>query len=190
MRWGVFAIFLLIALTLEMSLKPVFVFNEYSNVSPSFMAVLLVYVSLLAPRMTALWAALLMGLLLDLTDALLQPGGEIVFLIGPSAFGYVLAALALMQMRSVVFRQRLITIVAFTLLAVLIVSLVRIVLLSVRGWFGESLVWGGGSVGGELLRVILVSVYSCVMALPFGWVLQQATRLWAFQSPHARGSWR
>ncbi len=191
MRPGALVVAVLLTLALEMSLKPVFVLNHYANVSPSFMIVLLVYVALLAPQLPLLWAALLMGVLMDLTEALQAPGGGIVYLIGPNALGYVATAFLITQMRSVVFRQRLITMVVFTFLAFLMVAAIRIMLLCVRGWFGESLVWGGGSFGGELLRVLLVAVYSSLIAIPFGWFLQQSTPAWGFLSWHSRGaSWR
>jgi cell shape-determining protein MreD len=187
----VFLIVLLLTLALEMSLKRVFVFNDFANVAPSFVIVLLVYLALLAPRMQVMWAALLMGVLLDLSDPLQAPGGEIVYLIGPHAIGSVFAAFLIVQMRVVVFRQRLITMIVFVLLAFLAANVIRVLLLGVRGWFGEALVWGGGSVGGELLRVLLVAVYSCVLAVPIGWLLLKSTPMWAFQSPHQRVSaWR
>jgi len=191
MRWIVFFIMLLLTVTLEMSVKSVLSINAFNRLAPSFVIVMLVFIALQAPRFNVLWAALMMGVLLDLTTPLQAPGGEPVFLIGPHALGFVVAAFAIVQMRSVVFRQRLITMIVFTFVAFLAVSVIRIMLLGVRGWFGEELVWANGSAVRELLHAILVALYSCVIALPFGWVLLKLAPIWSFHSPHQRvTAWR
>lgn len=191
MRWGMFIVALFVTLTLELSMKPLFYFPTVNNLAPSFVIVLLVFVSLLTPRLTLMWAALLMGLLIDLATPESMPGGAIVYLIGPHAIGFVAAAYGIVQMRAVVFRQRLVTIVALTFVAFLAVAIVRILIMGVRGWFGEELVWGGGSALGELWHAALVAVYSSVIALPFGWMLLQTVPLWGFATSHQRvTAWR
>jgi len=191
MRWGVFIAATFLTLALEISVKPLFVFSSYANIAPSFMIVLLVFLALQLPRMTLMWATLLLGMLMDLSQPENTPGGGQVFLIGRHAIGYVVAAYLIVQMRAVVFRQRLITLVVFSGLAMLLVGVTRIVLLGVRGWFGDSLVWAGGSALGELVIVLLVSVYSAIMAVPIGWLLLRTVPMWGFITGHQRmTAWR
>lgn len=179
MRWTVFIIVALLFLVLETSFRAVL---RLESVSPSFMAALLVYLSLFAPRQIALWCSLILGVLMDLVMPLQQPNNLQVYLIGPYALGYVGACFMLLQVRSMVFRRRLLTYCIMTAAAMTLVALVTVALFAVRSW----LPWADAyypiepSALGELGRRLGTAVYSAALAVPLGWLLLQTTRLWGF----------
>ena len=78
MRWGVFAIFALVGIALDVGFLDVLRIESLWDVRPSFCAVLAVFVALSAPRLTALWGCLAMGLLLDLSTPYTADGNRIV----------------------------------------------------------------------------------------------------------------
>ena len=70
MRWGIFIGLAFIFITLEASLLSIFEIKlpSLGGIRPSLTAILALYVALWAPRMTALWACFILGLLVDLTS--------------------------------------------------------------------------------------------------------------------------
>jgi len=182
MRWSVFAVVTLMFLALETSLRNMLRLDAFGRVSPSFMAALLVFLSLFTPRQTALWAALILGVLVDLSTALQQPGARELHLIGPYALGYVAASFLVLQIRSMVFRRRLLTFCILTFLSMTLVAIVVVTAYVLRSWlpWAEGFYPTDGSAPGELGRRLGIAVYSALLAIPLGWLLIRTARLWGF----------
>ena len=90
MRWPVFAILAYLMLVLQEGLRTLW---SIQGTSPSLLLILLVYVGLWAPPMTAAWAALALGLLIDLTTPVKTLNHlQDVTLIGPACLGYLAGA--------------------------------------------------------------------------------------------------
>jgi cell shape-determining protein MreD len=65
-RWIVFAVAALVGLVFDTGLSEVLRIEKLGHVRPSLCVVVAVFVALSAPRTAALWACLVLGLLLDL----------------------------------------------------------------------------------------------------------------------------
>jgi rod shape-determining protein MreD len=180
MRWPVFALFAYLFLVLEVSLRNVLILGP---IGPSFVIVLVVFISLFAPRMTALWACWILGLLADLCTPLMQGADLVGPLIGPHALGYVFGGYLILQLRAMLFRRRALTLAVMTAICLIAASLVVVFIYAVHGWYpGEELAWADLHPVGELLRRLGVALYSGLLALVIGPVLVWTAPAWAFRT--------
>ena len=188
MRWVVFASFALIGLVFDTGLSEVLRIEKLGHIRPSLCGVVAVFVALSAPRTAALWACLVLGLLLDLSAPLTVAENRVAYLIGPYALGYVFGGWLVVVGRPMVFRRRPLTIGVMTVLCLAAAQLVAVSLyiLRSRSWYpGEALVWTETTAVAELGGRLLGVVYSGLFAIPVGWLLVQAIGLWGFQTaPH------
>lgn len=178
MRWGVFILALAICLTLDLSF---FQALAIGPVFPGVCGALVVYVALFAPRQTALWAALVTGIMLDLGSPALWGMDRIVHVIGPHALGFVFGAYLVLLLRSIVVRRNPLTVGMLVLPCLLAVSLVYMGIWSIRDIYSEThLPWAGVSSTGELGRMLGWAFYSAIIAIPIGWLLLLSWGLWKF----------
>ena len=190
MRWPVFFVFAAVCIVLEVSVRNSLALRSLGNIAPSFAAVLVVYVALFASRRSALWAAWIMGLLVDLmTD--LPHGSHGVFqagpLIGPHALGYTFGAFILLQIRPMLFRTSAITIALMTVVSMVAAGVVVVFVYVVHGWYpGEQLHWSQLGPVGEMVRRLGVAVYSGLVALVLARGLVWTMPIWAFRASARR----
>ena len=185
MRWGVFLIFALIGIAIDEGFLDVLRIESLWDVRPSFCAVLAVFVALSAPRITALWGCFALGLLLDLSTPYTADGNRIVWLVGPYALGLLAGGWLVVRGRTMVFRRRALTIGVMTLGFLLVAQAMIVVLLVLRsrGWYpGGPVHWTDVSLGVEVLRRILIAMYSGLFGVPAGWLLVRTLPLWGFQT--------
>ena len=131
MRWYVLAISGYLALTLDLGLRGLLTFGP---VAPNWLFVLAVYAALLAPGRAAIWAALLLGTLTDLTSLYPPDGpGAPLVLIGPSALGYAAAAAIVVRARTMLYRKSPASLAVLVLLSGLAAQLIIVGLLTARG---------------------------------------------------------
>ncbi|MCK4871539.1 MAG: rod shape-determining protein MreD [Phycisphaerales bacterium] len=162
MRWWAYAILAYLALGIEVSLRPVVEIGE-TGVSPSIIIIFAVIIALYAPGRIAVWACLILGLAIDLTNMpRMTDGGGSLVVIGPYALGYTLAAYLLLQVRMMVIRRNAITLAFCVLIAATFVQVVVMAFMTVRGWM-DPLAW---DLSHELLMRLLIAVYSALLALP------------------------
>jgi cell shape-determining protein MreD len=193
-RWGVFAIFALLVLSIDEGLSDLLRIESLWYIRPNFCGVLAVFVALSAPRTVALWGCFVIGLLLDLSIEHTAGGNRGVYLVGPYALGMLSGGWMVVRGRTMVFRRRALTIGVMTLLFLLVAQVVILVLLVLRSrsWYpGGPILWTDTSLGVELLRRILIAVYTGLAAMPAGWLLVRTLPLWGFQtSVHRTGGMR
>ncbi len=191
MRWHVFAILALIALIFETGLIDAI---HIQNVKPSVCAALATFVALSAPRITALWSCLILGLLLDLSSDLSLDANETLHLIGPHTLGYVAGGLLVLQVRTTVFRRRPLAIGAMTILFALTASTVVMTIYTVRSWYPDGLpYWADTTLLGEIVCRFFAAIYSGLFGVPLGWMFVRLMPLWQFHSGTIRGggvAWR
>ena len=186
MRWTAFAVFAFVFVVLEVSLAGVLELRTI-GVRPSFVPVLVVFVSLFAPRITALWGCWVLGIVVDVSTDI--PHGELVEsaapLIGPNALGYVAACLVVLRCRAMLLRGRSATMAVMTVVSVVAIYLVH-------GLYpADTLHWADFDLGPELLRRLGVAAYSGLTALVIGRLLLWTLPLWTFRTPVQRSvSWR
>ena len=132
MRWGVFILALAVCLTLDISFLQVLAIGP---IFPGVCGALVVYVALFAPRQTALWAALITGVMLDLGSPALFGESQMVHVIGPHALGYVFGAYLVLLLRSIVVRRNPLTVGMLVLPCLLAASLVYMGIWSISAPF-------------------------------------------------------
>ncbi len=182
MRWWAFALVAFVGIVIETSLRRVFLLGD---VSPALLVCVAVFVSLFAPKRTALWACWMLGLMMDLVTTYSVGRDGTLHLIGPQALAFTALAAAVIWVRASVFRQRVLTIAVLTLVGALIVGVVAISIAAIRSWYPQAsqiAYFRGGSAWSELLHSLGVAAYSAVIALPLGWLLLASLPLWRFET--------
>lgn len=176
MNWLAFTAAAYIAYALQGGLAPLWTLG---GVTPNLLLVLMIFVGLQAPRPVTLVAALLLGLLMDLRPSPL-PGGAA--LIGPHALGFLVGGYATLQLRSLLFRGSVISLVVMTLLVGGFTALTEVLLYSLRGLpllAGEPMPW-------RPLTQLLIRgqglLYTAAVAVPAGLLLNATRKYWGFTS--------
>ncbi len=140
MNWIAFAVVAWMLFGLELGLKPALQLGA-TGMAPSFVLVLLVITSMAAQRTAALWGALVIGVLLDLTSPLpvAPPRGgaaaDSIVLVGPHALGCLVAAYAVLVLRAVVMKRSVLAIAFLCLIAAGLETIVAWVVITARSWY-------------------------------------------------------
>ena len=189
MRWWILLIAAILGLAFDTGFAGILSLRAVGSITPTLMPVLLAFVALFAPAQAALVAAWMLGLLVDLAPGEGQlPGGA--HLIGPHAIGYLAAALIIVRVRTVVFRQQILTIAILAAGTVVVTGAVDAFLQLFRGFLPWTPpVSGAGMVAlGQLLGTAL---YSGLLALPLGLLMVSTIGVWHFHAPSGRrATWR
>jgi len=182
MRWPVFSIFAFLFLVLDDGLRTLWAIGY---TSPCFLLILMVYVSLWTPPTTGGWAAIILGLLVDLQTPVYPVGQAVdVVLIGPTGIAYLIGAYVTVQLRGMVFRDSPLAVGVLVFLAGIFVHLVVVAILTVRGlpWpVAEPL--PGWHAADQLVGCFFELLYTSLVAVPLAYVLTRLKWLWNF-APH------
>ncbi len=111
-----FALLAWLFLGLETGLKPALRLGN-SEIAPSFVFILLVYLAMCATPRAASWSAVVLGLLMDLTNLIgVTSGGPPGTVLGPHVLAYIVAAQLVLAMRGIMIRRNPLTLgfLAFT----------------------------------------------------------------------------
>lgn len=186
MRWPVFAFFAFVFLVVDDGLRTLFAIG-YTR--PSFLLILMVYVALWAPSSVGGWAAIILGLLTDLTSPIYGVGQtNDVALIGPASLGYLTGAYVTYQVRGMVFRDSSLAMGVLVAVSGAFVHLVIMAILTLRGlpWpLGEPI--HGWSAADQLVVRFFDLLYTAVLAVPVGYGLIRLKWLWGFAPPGGSG---
>jgi cell shape-determining protein MreD len=185
MRWSVFAVAAFIVLALQFSARDVLTLHSIGGISPDLVACLAAFISMFAPRVTALWACWILGLMMDLGP---PPGRNDWHLIGPHALGYAFGGVLVLHVRVMMFRRRALTAGVVTCLFLLASALVEVMLLTVRSWYLADTPMYLGPLG-ELWMRLKTAIYSGLIGMPFGWLLQTTIPMWNFIGGASRRAW-
>ena len=177
MNWFAFIVITFVLLILELGLESLLSIYGWT---PSFMLILAVFVALSAPKQTALWAAMIIGLLVDLASPL-SHSQELV-LIGPACIGFVAGAFITIELRGLLFRNSPIAPAVMVLGVGVLVHLIIVAVITSRGFvwsqFGVPLDW---SLTQELVDRFFSLLYTALLAVPLGMGLVQLDPLWHFE---------
>lgn len=176
MNWITFAIAAYLCLTLQVGLGDLWAIGP---AAPSLVLVLGVFIGLTAPGTTVGWAMLVLGLLVDAITPWTGPGQQTVTILGPAAIGYLVGAYAVVQLRSMVFRESVLTLAVMTFVVGIFIQLVIVFLMVIRGPIsGDAL--PGFSAADQLVMRFLSLLYTAVAAVPVGWLLMKLSPLFGF----------
>lgn len=179
MNWLVFLIAVWITLGMEVGLRDAFQVGA-SSIAPSFLMVLLVFVSLWARPATLLGASAAIGVLMDLVHQLPTRDGETVVIVGPWALGCMAAGYTVLNFRGMMFRRNPITAGILAAIAGAVAASVVVALLRIRSSYG--LIEFGGAAA-ELWPRLASALYTGIVAVPMTWVLHRAGGLMGFRRP-------
>lgn len=179
MSWGVYALALWLMVGLELGLRSALRVGD-SGVAPSFVLPLVVFIGLYAPARVTTVAALIAGLLIDLTSPVTLPGGTTAIIPGPNALGLVLAGQLVLGARGLVFLNSPVTLIVLTPLAGMVWQI------GVTAAFGARELYDpiGFQAGTQLTQRLLIAAYSAVPALVLWWPLRRVGPLFGFEAPH------
>ncbi|MEO1129086.1 MAG: rod shape-determining protein MreD [Planctomycetota bacterium] len=183
MRWTVFTIAAWITLGLEWGLRDALQLGDV-RIAPSFVFVLVVFISLWARQTAAMGACLILGAVVDLLGQLPTSDGTDVVVLGPHALGYLLAGYTVLTLRALMFRRNIISLAFLVLLTGVLAQILVTFLLGVRTvydnvLFDQPLVELGQRLGSAL--------YSAVLAIPFGAALNVIRPIFGFEADTRRG---
>jgi cell shape-determining protein MreD len=177
------------ALAFDASFAGIFTLRSTGSITPQAIPCLVVFIALFAPETAALFVALALGILVDLSPGHGELGAG-AHLIGPNALGFVVTTLLILRVRNIVFRRRILTIVFFTAGAVIVTAAVHSFVLITRGLMP----WNPAAVGGgfgAFAKLFGTAIYTGLLAVPLGWCFLSTIGMWKFHSPTGRrATWR
>lgn len=162
------------AVSIQAGLAPLWgVPHGGSQATPSLLLILTCFLALMAPSLTAVWSAVILGLLADALSA--------VPLVGPHALGFALGAYVVLQLRGLVFRESVLTLAFMTLAAGVFAHLGAVALIAIR----SIPLTPGGAVEGfvaadELVGRFFDVLYTAAASVPVGWLLFRTASWWGF----------
>jgi len=184
-NWIVFLVVTWFAFGLELGLRDALRLAP-GDVAPSFVIPLLVYVALSAPARQVLWAALLLGVLADVTWLIPRTdAAATATVVGPYALGMLVAAQFILAVRGLVIRRHPLTLTVLSVAAAIIASVVVVALLTVRDLYGDPILFNPTS---QLVSRLFSALYTGATALGWALVLRPIDPF--FQFHHDRGTRR
>ncbi len=172
MNWLVFAITSYIFLLMQVGLTSLMGIPDAQGVSPDFLLILAVYIGLLAPAKTVAWGMLALGLLANLLILLPGDPAHTGPILGPETLGYLAGAFAILQLRTLVFRESVFSLVIMVFVVGIFIQLVTVFLYSARGlpiFLNDPI--PNWSASDQLVHRFLELLYSALIAIPLGLIL-------------------
>lgn len=177
MNWLIFSITAYVCLLLQVGLTSLLGVPDAQGVTPNFLLIFAVYVGLMAPAKTVAWGMLAIGLMANLLPGPFKDGS----VLGPEALGYLAGAFAVLQLRTLVFRESVVSLVIMVFVVGVFIQLVTVALYTSRGLpflLGDPVpAW---SASDQLVHRFLELLYSAVIAIPIGFVLNRLRRSFNF----------
>jgi hypothetical protein len=179
MNWLVFAITSYIFLLMQNGLTSLMGIPDALGVSPDFLLILAVYIGLLAPTRTVAWGMLSLGILANLLPGPIDADP----VLGPVALGYLAGAFAVLQLRTLVFRESVVSLAIMVFVVGIFIQLVTVALYTARGLpFLLADPIPNWSASDQLVHRFLELLYSALIAIPLGYLLIHLRHSFKFTS--------
>jgi len=181
MRWITFILFAYGFLAVQIGFGDLLEINE---IRPDWLFILAVFIAAMAPTSEALWSAVILGLLADLTASYPTTSHADLTIVGAHALGYALGASLTLQLRTMLFRQHPVSLTLMVFLSALAANLMTVFLVSLRWLFGDWFaLWTAfqWSPTEELVDRFLMVLYTSALTLPVTWALIRLSPLFSFE---------
>lgn len=176
MNWLSFAVATWLCFGLELGLRHTLQLGPHA-IAPSFVIALLIFIALHASHRSATWAAIVLGLLIDLTGSLeLAPSGTTV-LVGPHAIAFFLAAQMVLAMRGMIVSRNPLSMGVLSLVAAAVAQIVVVAFLTIHRFMGDPIVLNASE---RLVVGFASAVYTGIVAILLALVLIPVTPLFGF----------
>lgn len=183
MRFSAYCIALWFCLGLDGGLADAFQLGSI-DVAPSFTVVLLTFICLWATHRSALTAALLTGVCMDLLNDVPTSYAGATYIVGPHALGCTLAAQLVLTIRALIFRRtNVVTLALLTAASAMLISIAAIAVISIRSMLDIDIVYTRPVT--NLVPALLSALYTATLALIMGFVLNTFRPLFGFRPPSA-----
>lgn len=181
MNWLLFAILTYGFLLMQVGLTALLGIPDAQGVTPDFLLIFAVFVGIQAQTRTVVWAMLIIGLCANLLPGPIAEGP----VLGPVALGYLAGAFAVLQLRTLVFRESVISLAIMVFVVGIFMQLVIVALYTGRGlplFLGQPVPnWNAPD---ELAHRFLMLLYSAIVSIPIGMVLLKLSP--AFIASHGK----
>ena len=185
MRWWVFLIMAIVAVGLDSGLVGVFTLRGLGYATPSIAACLLGFIALQARPRTVLWAAWIIGIMLDLSPGSAGAAGGIP-VIGPKTISAIAAAQVVLLLRPVVFRRRIVTIAVIGGVVGVCVGLGSAAVETVRWWMPWTHALAPPPASTRLTTIGFSAIYTILIGLPIAGLLIGTSGWWRFGAAPGR----
>lgn len=168
MNWLLFAILTYVFLLMQVGLAALLGIPDELGVTPDFLLIFAVFIGVQAQARTVAWSMLIIGVCANLLPGPVKEGP----ILGPEALGYLAGAFAVLQLRTLVFRESVISLAIMVFVVGLFIELVTVALYTGRGlplFLGQPVPnWNASD---ELVGRFLMLLYSAIVSIPIGMVL-------------------
>lgn len=182
MNWFAFALASWICFGLEIGLRD-YLSLQSSAVAPSFVIAFLVYIAMHASQRAVLWAALILGLLVDLTGSFAQSTSGDAVLLGPHAVGFMLGAQIVLSLRGMIVSRNPLSLGVLSLAVAAVAQIVVVAFLTVHKLFGDPIIWDPSE---SLVQGLLSAVYTGILATLLSLLFIPLSPLFGFAHSHRR----
>ncbi|MEZ6190872.1 MAG: hypothetical protein R3C45_06220 [Phycisphaerales bacterium] len=177
MNWLAFSITTYIFLLMQVGMTTLFGIPDAEGALPDFLLIFAVFVGMQAPARMVGWSMLTVGLCANLLPGPV-PDGPIL---GPEALGYLGGAFAVLQLRTLLFRESVFSLAIMVFFVGIFIQLITVALYTGRGlplFLGQPV--PNWSASNELFTRFLMLLYSAFAAVPIGFVLLKLAPLMNF----------
>jgi len=185
MRWWVFLIMAIVAVGLDTGLVGVFTLRGVGHATPSVAACLVAFIALQARPRGALWAAFVIGLMLDLSPGSAGAAGSVPIL-GPRTLGCIAAVYMILLLRPVMFRRRVVTVAVIAGIAAACIGLGSASVETIRWWAPWTHALAPPPAGGRLVTIAASAGYTVLLGIPIAAMLLGTNRWWRFAAAPGR----
>jgi rod shape-determining protein MreD len=183
MSWLSFAIVTWVFFGLELGLRDTLQLGPHA-IAPSFVVALLIYIALNASPRAVLWAAIILGLFVDLTGSIELMPRYTTVIVGPHAIAYFLAAHMVLAMRGMIVSRNPLSMGVLAVVAAAVAQIVVVAFLTIHKLYGDPIVWNASE---RLVSGLASSVYTGVVAAILSLVLIPLTPLFGFTTARRFG---
>lgn len=164
MTWPAVIVISWVLLALDHGLRGLLTLGD-AGPRPSLIFALLVAIGLAAPASSAIWAALALGVTVDLLDQVTARTGEVVTLrtvLGPNALGYLAAMQFFLTMRPLVNKRNPLSFGFLALTGSILSGVIVVIAFTIRTIYNDPIVWHAKH---ELLVMLGSALYTGAAAL-------------------------
>lgn len=183
MNWILFAILAWVLIGCETGLKSALALGQ-TGVAPSFVFPLVAFIAVTGTNWNTYWAALILGLMVDLTWTVgVDGGGPPATIVGPNALGFLLGAQLILTIRGLVIRRNPLAIGFLALVGFALAQVVVVALMTTKDLLGDPVAW---SATRELISRLGAALYTGILGFVLALIFLPLAPLFGLQAPQQR----
>lgn len=182
MNWLTFAIAAWISFGLEIGVRDMFSLRPWSP-APSFVVALLVFIAMHASQRAVLWAAIILGVIVDLTGSFTLDTGKSAVILGPNAIGFLIGAQIVLALRGMIVSRNPLSMGVLAIAVSAVSQIVVVAFLTVHKVYSDPVVWNASE---RLLDSLLSAIYTGAAATILSFLFIPITPFFGFAHVNRR----